>query len=595
MRGYSPEQIRAELGRVLASKAFASAGKIRRFLEFSVEHAIRSGQDSLKEIIIGNELYATNGEFDPRLSAVVRVDATRLRSKLREYYDTEGTGDPLQINLPKGTYTPVFRPGGSERVTSNVAPVYPAEPSIAVLPFSNLSPEPGDYFSDGLTEEIIHALSSVRGMRVVARTSCFALKHRNADVREVGNTLSVDFVLEGSIRKSGDALRVTVRLVSTTDGYQLWSRRYDRRTDDIFAVQDDIAREIAGMLQASSYTSSAAATLRPANFDAYTWYLRGRFHLNRQTRESLHRAIECFEEALLRSPDYPAALSAMGIAWFYLGMFSMDRPLDALPKARDAAARALAINQNEGEALSISACTKAMFEHDWASAEKLFHQALDAEPGSELSKHLFALCALVPTMRMEEALEMVDEAKRIDPLSLFVSATKTAIFLVSRRPVEAEAECRRALELDPDFWRAAVALGRCYEARGCYQQAIECFERATSFSDRVPSAIGALGRAYALAGRKKEAQSLITELDQLAQQRYVSPYGKALIYLGLGDERVFDCLENSYNDRTGWLMFLASDPRFDPLRSDERFRSLLERLHLPVIDRNTQQAQNARV
>ena len=185
-----------------------------------------------KEIAIGNELYASSGDFDPRLSAVVRVDATRLRNKLREYYDTEGSSDPLLIDLPKGTYTPVFRSGGSQPVQSESGVASRTEPSIAVLPFSNLSPEPGDYFSDGLTEEIIHALSSVRGMRVVARTSCFALKHRNADVREVGRTLDVDYVLEGSVRKSVNALRVTVRLVSTNDGYQLWSRRYDKQIDE---------------------------------------------------------------------------------------------------------------------------------------------------------------------------------------------------------------------------------------------------------------------------------------------------------------------------------------------------------------------------
>ena len=257
------------------------------------------------------------------------------------------------------------------------------------------------------------------------------------------------------------------------------------------------------MLRASTLSPSPALTRRPANFEAYTWYLRGRFHLNRQTRESLHRAIECFEEALLRSPDYLAAFSAVGVAWFYLGMFSMDRPLEAWSKARDAAARALAINEHEGEALSISGCTKAMFEHEWASAEKLFRKALDAEPGSELSKHLFALSALLPMARMDEALEMVDEAMRIDPLSLFVSATRTAILLMMARLVEAEAECRRALELDPDFWRAVVGLGRCYEMQGRYQQAIECFERATVLSDHVPTTIEALGRAYALAGYRK--------------------------------------------------------------------------------------------
>jgi tetratricopeptide (TPR) repeat protein len=349
------------------------------------------------------------------------------------------------------------------------------------------------------------------------------------------------------------------------------------------------------MLRASTLGPSLPLTRRPANFDAYTWYLRGRFHLNRQTRESLHRAIGCFGEALLRSPDYLPALSAAGAAWFYLGLFSMDPPRDALSNARDAAVRALAINQSEGEALSISACAKAMFEHDWASAEKLFRQALDAEPGSELSKHLFALCALLPMARMDKALEMLDEAMRIDPLSLFVSATRTATLLMQARLLEAEAECRRALELDADFWRAVVGLGRCYEMQGNYQRAIECFERATFLSDRVPTSIGALGRAHALAGHRKEAHSLLAELDQLAHQRYVSPYAKALIYLGLEDEHVFGCLEQCYNDRTGWLMYIATDPRFDPLRSDARFRSLLERTRLPVLDLNGVRTGNARV
>lgn len=593
MRTYSPEQIRAQLRKLVTSKSFANAEKIRRFLEFTVEHAIDSPHESLKEIAIGNELYATSGDFDPRLSAVVRVDATRLRSKLREYYVTDGSNDALVIELPKGTYTPVFR--SSESPALPPAPVR-NNPSIAVLPFTNLSPDPGDYFSDGLTEEIIHALASVRGMRVVARTSSFALKHRNADVREVGKVLAVEFVLEGSVRKSADALRVTVRLVSTDDGYQLWSRRYERHIDDIFAVQDDIAREIVSMLRDSPDKGEPPAAIRPNNFDAFSWYLRGRFHLNRQTRESFHRAITSFDQALGRSPDYPAALSATGVAWFYLGLFSMERPLEALTKAREAVARALVVSSPEGEVLSISACTKAMYEHDWDTAEDLFRQALEAQPGSELSRHLFALCVLMPTLRLDQALAMADEAMRVDPLSLFVSATKTAILLMCRRLAEAEAECRRALDLDPDFWRAVVGLGRCYEAQGQYDRAVECYERATVLSDRVPSSIGALGRAYALAGRKQEAKALLGELDQLAHKRYVSPYGKVLIYLGLEDERVFEALEQSYRDRAGWLMFLASDPRFDPLRADTRFRRVLEQLRLlPYVEQNAMRYRNASV
>lgn len=198
---------------------------MRRFLTFVVEHVLSSPNEPLKEMIVGIELYASARDFDPRISAVVRVDATRLRAKLREYYGSEGTTDTLIIDLPKGSYTPVFRSATIQPGSGGGSIEASSEPSIAVLPFSNLSPEPGDYFSDGLTEEIIHALSSVQGIHVVARTSAFALKHQNADVREVGRALNVGFVLEGSVRISKQALRVIVQLVSTKDGYQLWSRR----------------------------------------------------------------------------------------------------------------------------------------------------------------------------------------------------------------------------------------------------------------------------------------------------------------------------------------------------------------------------------
>ena len=406
---------------------------MRRFLEFVVERTLNFPEEPLKEIIIGSELYASDGTFDPRLNAVVRVDATRLRAKLREYYASEGVADSLIIDLPKGSYTPVFQ---APSVRSNSEAEDAAAPeqtrsSIAVLPFSNLSPEPGDYFSDGLTEEIIHALSSVEGIRVVARTSCFALKHRNADVREIGRALNVDLVLEGSVRLSGDELRVTVQLVNTGNGYQVWSRRYDRNVNDVFAVQDDIAREVVGMLKVTTTGQPAIVPSgRPASFEAFSWYLRGRHHLNRQTRESFHKAIECFEEAIARSPEYPAALSGIAVAWLYLGMFAMEHPLEVMPKARAAAGRALEINERNGEALSVAASVKGMYEWDWTGAEELFRKALEVEPGSELSRHLYAMFAIVPMARIEEALAMVDEARRIDPLSLFVSASRGAVLLV---------------------------------------------------------------------------------------------------------------------------------------------------------------------
>jgi tetratricopeptide (TPR) repeat protein len=260
-----------------------------------------------------------------------------------------------------------------------------------------------------------------------------------------------------------------------------------------------------------------------------------------------------------------------------------DEIATAIAGALQVAARALEIDDREGEALAVAAGAKAMFEWDWAGAETLFWKSLQSQPGSGLSEHLFAAFVLLPMARVEEALTMLDEAKRIDPLSLLVSASRSAVLLMSRRTDEAEAECRRALELDADFWRAIVGLGRCHEARGRFDDAIECYERAHVVSDGVPTSIGALGRAYAFTGRTEEAHGLLQELDDLAQRRYVSPYGRALICLGMGDDKVFDWLERSYTERAGWLMFLASDPRFDSLREDARFRSLLQRLSLPII------------
>jgi serine/threonine-protein kinase len=584
MGSQAPGPIRTQLQKILASAAFARAERMRRLLEFIVEHSLSSPNEPLKEMTLGMELYASNGDFDPRITSVVRVDGTRLRTKLLEYYATEGVADLIIFDLPKGSYAPVFREASSRSASPPPAVASSLEPSIVVLPFSNLSPEPEDYFSDGLTEEIIHALSSIRDMRVVARASAFALKHRNADVREIGQALNVRFVLEGSVRKSGKALRVTVRLASTDDGYQLWSRRYERNIEDLFAVQDEIAVAIADILRVD------AANLRPAlpansngSFEAYEWYLRGRHHLNRQTSKEFHRAIECFEQASGRNPEFAAAFSAMAVAWLYLGMFAMEAPFDAMPKAQKAATRAIAIDEHNGDAFSVLACTKAMFEWDWSGAEALFRKSLEVQPGSEIATHLFGLFALLPMARMKEAMSMLDEARRIDPLSLFVAATRGAVLLMYRRIAEAETEYRRALELNPDFWRAIVGLGRCHEARGDYEDAIACFEQAREVSDNVPTAIGALGHVYALAGKTWQAHRLLGELENLALRRYVSPYGRVLIYLGLGDDKVYEWLERSCSERAGWLMYLATDPRFDPLRQDARFRSILERMSLPVL------------
>lgn len=575
----SPEQIRRQVGTILASRTFAQAERMRRFLGFIVEHCIRTPEAPLKEVIIGMELYAGNdGDFDPRMSATVRVDATRLRAKLREYYASEGASDSLIIDLPKGRYTPTFL--GADARTLGTAATSTPEPSIAVLPFANLSPDPEDFFSDGLTEEIIHLLASAPGLRVVARTSAFALKHRNADVRHVGQALNVAYVLEGSIRKSNDALRITAHLVSTADGYQMWSQRYERSVGDVFAVQDEIAREIVTRLRLSTGTQVKPVPVSES-FEAYSLYLEGRYHLNRQTRASFHCAIERFEKALAQSPSYAPAHSGMAVGWLYVGVFADSPPLDVLPKASDAAARALAIDPKDGDALAVAASTLAILHCDWPGAEKLFRQSLRVQPMGDVSGHLFAMFALLPMARIDEALDVLEEARRVDPLSLFVSASRGAVLLMARRNDEAEAQYRRTLALDPHFWRALLGLGRCYEASGRFDEAIACFEHARTVSNSVPTSIGALGHALALSGRKEEARGLLAELDVLASTRYESPFSRVLILLGLLDDAVFDWLDRAYRERAAWMMYTGLDARFDPVRNDPRFQSLLSGMGLP--------------
>jgi len=486
----------------------------------------------------------------------------------------------LIIQLPKGSYAPVF---AARNGSGSLSPPASEETALAVLPFSNLSPQPEEYFSDGLTEAIIHALSAVDGLRVVARTSAFAFKHKNSDVREIGRALNVGLVLEGSVRKSGENLRVNVQCVSTIDGYQLWSRSYDHHIHDAFVVQDEIAREIVNTVSVNSPARRPAPTSGAASFEAYDWYLRGRYHLNRQTSESLHRAIDCFGQALVRRPGYATAASGQAVAWLLLGLFGMHAPREALPKARETAARALAASEREGESLSVAACARAMYDWDWRGAETLFQKSLTVQPGNDFSMHMYAMFVLLPLARIDEALRILDEARRVDPLSMFVSASRAAVLLMARRNVEAEAEYRRALELDPDFWRAMLGLGRCLEQQGHYDEAIVCFENAGRASEGVASAVGSLGRAYALTGRTRDAVRLLDELEDRSQNRFVSAYCRVLILLGLRDERVFEWLERACDERAGWLMYLATDPRFDGLRGDVRFRSFLRRLNLPVI------------
>ena len=331
----NPSEVRLQLERILASKGFANAERMSRFLRFAVEHTLENRAAELKEYVIGVEVFDRTGSYDPRLDPVVRVEARRLRSKLASYYEEEGKADALLIDFPKGAYVAVFR---NRTETTRTPAASQKRSTIAVLPFANLSAgSKNDYFSDGLTQELIHLLTKVDGLRVVAWNSSSQLKGKTPDPYSVGQQLKVGSVLTGSIRGANDKLRITAQLVNTADGYYLWSETYDREMKDVFAIQEEISSAIVKTL--SDKLASKAPELKSSarNLEAYNLYLKGRFHWNKRTGVGLHRSIQYFTDAIAVDQDFAMAYSGLADSYSLLADYGLMHPSEAMPKAKAAA------------------------------------------------------------------------------------------------------------------------------------------------------------------------------------------------------------------------------------------------------------------
>src|ERR1700693_4871519 len=440
----SAESTRAALEKILASPGFANADRISRFLRYTVEETLNGQTDKLKESLLGIDVFGRKPSYDPRVDAVVRTKAVKLRARLREYYESEGREDQIVIDLPKGGYIPAFR--RREKPAIEAAAPLIAEPhrpheckpalatvlvvaflatsvyliskartrsagasspqlaSIAVLPFADLSPDRDqEDFCDGMTEEIIDALAKVNGFRVVARTSSFAFKGKQQDIREIGKKLNVATVLEGSVRKDGNRLRVTAQLNSVADGYHLWSETYERELKDVFTVQDEISRAIVGTLQLKLANSGRQPRPPSANVEAYDLYLQGRYHWSRWRSEGAERAIEYFQQAIQKDPNYAAAYSGLADSYAWLGFFGALPPNEAMPKARQAALKALALDDTLAVAHTSLGYVKSLHEFDWPGAEREFKRALQLHSGDSEAHFGYGITYLAPVGRLDEA------------------------------------------------------------------------------------------------------------------------------------------------------------------------------------------------
>lgn len=462
--------------------------------------------------------------------------------------------------------------------------------SIAVLPFVNTSADPEkEFFSDGLTDELINVLAGCPGMRVVSRTSAFAFKGKAENIRNIGVQLRVQAILEGSVRWAGDRLRVTAQLINVSDGYHLWSGKYDREAEDIFAIQDEIAKTTASALELSLQPSSQPIAPKPEkNLSAYHHYLRGRYYWNQMTGEGFQKALAHFEEALKLDPMYGAAYAGIADYFTTLGVWSLAAPSAVWPKAKAAAMKAVELDRSLPEAHLALGYVHIFYEWDRQQAEKDFKRALELNRGLSIAHYSYGVY-LIQTGRLEEAINSMLQARDLDPLSPLVCSGVAFTFFYARQYDRAIAEHTKVLELDPHYVYSLFGLGLVYQALGLFEKAIEYLEQAGVHSGGSSLVLGFLGGCYGLAGQREKALEILQQLDQQAGLSYVSPVCQALVYIGLDEKSLaLDWLEKSAEARAVLLTYLSVMPPFDPLRGEPRLIALERRMAVPVLDVPTQ-------
>jgi serine/threonine-protein kinase len=457
----------------------------------------------------------------------------------------------------------------------------PAPRSVAVLPFLNLSSNPeNEYFADGITEDVIAQLSKVRTLKVISRTSVMPFKKREQSLREIGARLEVATVLEGSVRRVGDRVRIVAQLIDAASDQHLWADTYDRELTDIFAIQTDVALQIAAALKAELSPKERARIHREPTSDvqAYELYLRGRYCFVKFTWEEMHRSIEYFESAIERDPEFALAYVGMAMAYTELGETGAMIHEQAKAKAMTAAAKAVALDPELGAAHCALAYARLVFEFDWAGAEKGFKRALELSPGDADTYDLYGrFCAGLE--RFDEAIALQGRARELDPITH--RADVATAFLRAARHEEATQAATRAVKLDPHDPRTHATLGWALFKQGHTSEGIAQLERAVSLSPGETLWLGQLGQAYALAGMTEKAREILRQLEDPARPTPASSYHLAYVYTGLGEaDRAMDCLERAFEERIGALYGLKGSFLFAPLRHHPRFIALLKKMNL---------------
>jgi TolB-like protein/Tfp pilus assembly protein PilF len=593
-----PEAIRAALDRIASSPGFENSERMVRFLRFAVEKTLAGEAEQLKEYVLGVEVFDRAQTFDPKVDTIVRVEARRLRRKLKEYYESAGAQDRVRIQMPTPGYAPVFVAASAESapprwkfrlvwVASGLAvaglgigwwasrPKAVTIDSIAVLPFANLSPDKNqEYFCDGFTEELISTLSGIDGLRVVARTSTFAFKDKAEDIREIGRKLNAAAVLEGSVRRSGDTLRITAQLIRTADGYHVWSRSYDRGTKDVLAVQEEISRLIADTVRHPLDRTRGGSVPK---MEAYDLYLLGRYHWTKEVPEEFDKAVDYFEKSIAADPKFALANSGLSEVYSYMIDLDYAPTAEILPRARAAADRALALDDSMAEAHTARGLVAHELEWDQVRAGKEFLRTIELKPGYAFGVHWYGHF-LEYQGRAEEGRAELNRAMASDPLNGMYLVDLAMNSYKLRRFDAALADVDRLKKLLPDYPFAEVVAGMVATAQGDWTRALAAYQKTREQLGPVPFVLGLIGQTEALAGNRAAAQSNLAELEKMSHSGYVPAFCFAMINYALGDrEKGFSNIRKAFEDRNAVLVWLKHTPMFDGAAADPRAKELLDR------------------
>ena len=454
--------------------------------------------------------------------------------------------------------------------------------SIAVLPFDNLSGDPDNaYFAEGVQDEILTRLAKVADLKVISRTSTQRFKSAPSDLRDIAKQLGVMNILEGSVQKANDQVRVNVQLINAVTDAHLWADIYDRKLTDLFAVESDIAKTIADTLQAKITGSekSLISKTPTTNNEAYELYLKGRFFWNKRTGTDLRKAIDYFNQAIAKDPNYALAYSGLADSYLLLSPYGAAAPKDSVPQAKAAVKKALELDGTLAEAHASSARILSGYDFDSQRAIAEFERALQLNPNYATAHHWFAAGPLLALARFDQSIAEAKRSIELDPLSLINNADFGDDYYFTKRYDEAIAQLRKTIEMEPHFYLAHYYLGQALQLKGQLSEAIVEYRKAVQL-DEDPFALALLGQAHARAGQRDEANKILTQLNHEAKARYVSAYGVGLVFLGLGDKnRAIEELERAYRENDGGNVYnIKIDPMLDDLRGTPRFEELAEKI-----------------